>query len=131
MVPPPGGSTILFFMAPKYERLRAWQLAHAVALGVFKETEGWPKREWYGLAAHLRKTVVSIGSNIVEGQAKRGRAEYRRYVDIAIGSYNEAEFQLRLGNDLGFVTQERFETLHVTLDELGRCLYGLAKSLNG
>ena len=95
-------------MAPKYEQLRAWQLAHEVALGVCRETEEWPKREWYGLAPHLRKTVISIGSNIVEGQAKRGRAEYRRYIDIAIGSYNEAEFQLRLGKDLGFVTTERY-----------------------
>lgn len=117
-------------MAPKYEKLRAWQLAREVAISVFRETEGWPKREWYGLAAHLRKTVISIGSNIVEGQAKRGRAEYRRYVDIAIGSYNEAEFQFRLGKDLGFVPDDRFKTLQARFDELGRCLYGLAKSLN-
>jgi four helix bundle protein len=116
-------------MAPRYEQLRAWQVAHEVALKVFRETEGWPKREWYGLAAHLRKTAVSIASNLVEGQAKRGRAEYRRFVDIAIGSYNEAEFQLRLARDLGYVPADRYGLLHPRFDELGKCLYGLAKSL--
>ena len=108
MVFPRSGSTIFACMAPKYEGLRVWQVAHEVAIKLFHETEGWPKREWYGLAAHLRKTAISIPSNIVEGQAKRGRADYRRFIDIAIGSYNEAEYQLRLGRDLGYIAADRF-----------------------
>ena len=119
----------LVVMAPKYEQLRAWQVAHELTVAIFRETEGWPKREWYGLAAHLRKTTVSIGSNIVEGAAKRGIPEYRRFVDIALGSYNEAEYQFRLGRDLGFVAGERYEQLRARFDELGKCLYGLSKSL--
>jgi len=130
MVFPEEGCTSFAFMAPKYENLRAWQVAHEVALKLFHETEGWPKREWYGLAAHLRKTAISIPSNIVEGQAKRGRADYRRFIGIAIGSYTEAEYQLRLGRDLGYLTAERFSALQSRLDELGKCLYGLAKSLD-
>ena len=117
-------------MAPKYEQLRAWQVAHEITLVLFRETNGWPKREWYGLAAHLRKSAISIGSNLAEGSAKRGVREYRRYVDIAIGSYNEAEYQFRLGHELGFVAAADFHRIHERFDELGRCLYGLAKSLD-
>ena len=117
-------------MAPKYEQLRAWQLAHEVTLELFKETEGWPKREWYGLAAHLRKTAISIGSNLAVGTGKRDIPGYRKYVNIAIGSYNEAEYQFRLGRDLGYVTPARFDALKQRFDELGRCLFGLMKSLN-
>jgi four helix bundle protein len=117
-------------MGAKYENLKAWQIAHEITLVLFRETETWPKREWYGLAAHLRKTAVSIGSNLAEGTGKRTRADYRRYVDIALGSYNEAEYQYRLGRDLGYVGGERYEQLRPRFDELGRCLYGLAKSLD-
>jgi four helix bundle protein len=118
-------------MGPKYEKLRAWQVAHEVTIALFCETEGWPKREWYGLAAHLRKTAVSIGSNLAEGSAKRGVPEYRRFVDIAIGSFNEAEYQLRLGKDLGYVREGRYAALKERFAELGRCLYGLARGLDG
>ena len=61
-------------MPAKYEQLRAWQIAHEIALKLYRETESWPKREWYGLAAHLRKTATSIPSNLAEGSAKRGKA---------------------------------------------------------
>lgn len=116
-------------MPAPYERVRAWQVAHEVALLIFRETEAWPKREWYGLAAHLRKSVTSVPSNLAEGCAKRGKAEYRKFVDIAIGSYNETEYQLRLGRDLGFIPVERHAELIGRLNELGKCLYGLVRSL--
>lgn len=117
-------------MAPRYEDLKAWQFAHALTVAVFRETETWPKREWYGLAAHLRKSATSIGSNLAEGANKRGAREYRRFVDIALGSYGETEYQLRLGKDLGFVAEERFVVLKGQMDELGRCLFGLARFLD-
>lgn len=116
-------------MPANYEKLRAWQVAHEVALLLYRETEAWPKREWYGLAAHLRKTATSIPSNLAEGAGKRGKAEFRKYTDIAIGSYNEAEYQLRLGRDLGYLPEDRHALIKGRLDELGRCLYGLVRSL--
>ena len=116
-------------MPAKYEQLRAWQIAHEIALKLYRETESWPKREWYGLAAHLRKTATSIPSNLAEGSAKRGKAEFRNYVDIAIGSYAEAEYQLRLGHELGFLPIDRHTALKLRFDELGRCLYDLVRSL--
>jgi four helix bundle protein len=116
-------------MPAPYEELRAWQVAHEVTVLVFRETEGWPKREWYGLVAHIRKTVVSVPSNLAEGCGKRGNAELRKYVDIALGSYNEVEYQLRLARDLGYLEPDRHEALRPRLDELGKCLYGLVRSL--
>ncbi len=116
-------------MPAPYEDLRAWQVAHEVTLLIFRETETWPKREWYGLAAHLRKTATSVPSNLAEGCAKRGKAEYRKFVDIAIGSYNEAEYQLRLGQELGFISVARAEGIRSRMNELGKLLYGLVRSL--
>lgn len=118
-------------MPANYEQLRAWQVAHEVALLVYRETEAWPKREWYGLAAHLRKTATSVPSNLAEGCGKRGKAELRKYADIALGSYNETEYQLRLGRDLGYLSEDRHSAIRTRMDELGKCLYGLVKSLSG
>src|SRR5688572_22369507 len=112
-----------------YERFRAWEVAHQLAVAVIKETADWPKREWYGLAAQVRKASISVPSNIVEGSAKRGPAEFRRYVDISIGSLAETEYQLRLARELGFVPVERWKPLDDLCTEAGKCLHGLARSL--
>ena len=117
-------------MGPRYEQLKAWQLAHAITIAVYRETESWPKREWYGLAAHVRKTTASIGSNLAEGACKRGLKEYRRFVDIALGSYGEAEYQLRLAADLGYLAPDKYASIRTQMGELGRCLFGLARFLD-
>ena len=112
-----------------YERFTAWQLAHRLAIDVHHATAHWPKREWYGLAAQVRRASVSVSSNIVEGSAKRGRAEFRRSVDIAIGSLAETEYQLRVARELRFMTEEQWRTLDSLISELGKCLHGLSRSL--
>ena len=116
-------------MAPKYENLQAWQLAHRHVLAIFRETERWPKREWYGLSSQLRRAAVSVVSNLVEGYSKPGKPEYRRYVNIAVGSFGESEYQLRLGHELGFVADDRNAELTEIQAELGRVLHGLSRSL--
>jgi len=98
-------------------------------LAIYRETEGWPKREWYGLSSQLRRAALSIASNIVEGSSRRGRPEYARFIQIALGSFGESEYQLRLGHELGFVSAERYKVLQAVLAELGKCLHGLARSL--
>jgi four helix bundle protein len=112
-----------------YERFRAWELSHALARKVFELTAVWPKREWYGLAAQVRRASVSVPSNLVEGSAKRGRAEFRRFIDISIGSLAETEYQLRLARDLGFVGEVQWNELDGMITEAGKCLHGLARSL--
>jgi four helix bundle protein len=112
-----------------YERFKAWELSHRLAVAVYRETDGWPKREWYGLAAQLRRASISVPSNIVEGSAKRGRAEFRRFVDIAIGSLAETEYQLRLSRDLQLLPDERWKVLDALISEAGKCLHGLSRSL--
>lgn len=112
-----------------YERFKAWQLAHQFALAVFRETANWPKREWYGLAAQVRRSSLSVPSNLAEGSAKRGPAEFRRYVDIAIGSLSEAEYQLRIAHELGFLADQTWKTLDELVSEIGKCLHGLSRAL--
>jgi four helix bundle protein len=89
-----------------YERFEAWRLCHELALVTYRVTETFPKRETYGLAAQARSAAFSAAANIAEGSAKRGRREFRRYLDMSLGSLAELSYVFRLATDLGFVASE-------------------------
>jgi four helix bundle protein len=94
-----------------YERFEAWRLCHALVLETYRVTEGFPRREIYGLAAQARRAAFSAAANIAEGSAKRGPREFRRYLDISLGSLNELSYVFRVANDLGYVTSADAITL--------------------
>jgi four helix bundle protein len=104
-----------------YERLDAWHACHQVVLGVYRATESFPKAEIYGLTSQLRRAAISITANIAEGSAKRGKREFRRYLDIALGSLAELRCLLRSARDLGYLNDADWATL-VRLEERGGLL---------
>lgn len=113
-----------------YERLIAWQRAHALFLEVHRVTRWWPTEERYGLTSQVRRAAFSVPANLVEGNAKRGPAELRRYLDIAIGSLAEVRYALRAATDLGYCTKSAVSPCERLAEETGRCLFGLLRSLN-
>jgi four helix bundle protein len=94
-----------------YERLVAWQLCHELALHVYRATETFPKHELYGLTSQARRAAVSSAANIAEGSAKRGRADFRRYLDIALGSLSELSYTLLVARELGLLAVEAWTEL--------------------
>ena len=93
--------------AKSFEQLIVWQRAHQFVLGVYRLTEGFPRKETYGLSSQLRRAAVSIAANIAEGFKKRGRADKVRLLNIAQGSLEECRYYLLLTKDLNYgdVTQ--------------------------
>jgi four helix bundle protein len=73
----------------RYERLEAWQAAHQLVLLTYRVTKAFPREELYGLTSPARRAGFSVAANIAEGSAKRGPREFRRYLDIALGSLSE------------------------------------------
>src|SRR6266576_666660 len=69
-----------------YERFRAWHACDALVIAVYRATERFPRSELYGLTSQARRAAFSAAANIAEGSAKSGRREFRRYLDIAIGT---------------------------------------------
>ena len=108
-----------------FEKLKAWQCSHRLTLEVYRATEGWPKGELYGLTSQTRRAAVSVSANIAEGAAKRGRKDFGRYLDIALGSFSELTYLLRLGLDLGFITGEESQALDTVRGEAGKVIWGL------
>jgi four helix bundle protein len=99
-----------------FERLTAWQLCYRLVLETYRTTERLPKSELYSLTSQARRAAFSAAANIAEGSAKRGTKEFRRFLDISIGSLAELAFILRLSRDLGFIPGEDW----ARLDELRR-----------
>jgi four helix bundle protein len=97
-------------MAP-HKRFLAWQECHKVVLAVYKATESFPKHELYGLTSQARRAAFSSAANIVEGASRKGRNEFRRFLDISLGSLSELEYALEVAAALDYLTPESYAAL--------------------
>jgi four helix bundle protein len=112
-----------------HRKLRAFELADALALQVYQATAEFPKSEQFGLASQMRRAAVSIPCNIVEGCARPSEADFLRFLDIAYGSTRELEYQISLALRLGFLHDERHAALAAQCEEASKVLHGLIRSL--
>ncbi len=112
-----------------YERLEAWKVCYALVLEVYKATERFPKHELYGITSQARRAAFSAAANIAEGSAKRGPREFRRFLDIAIGSLAELAFTLRLSKDLGFMPDADWQQLDELRRRAGFLTWRLCRSM--
>ena len=94
-----------------YRKLRVWHRAHALVISTYALCKLLPDYEKYGLASQLRRAVVSIGANIVEGAKRRNRRDYARFLNVALGSASEVECLLHVGRDLQFFPAEEIARL--------------------
>ena len=113
-----------------YERLQAWDSAHQLVLRVYRATESWPGRELYGLTSQTRRAAFSVAANIAEGSAKRGPGEFRRFLDISLGSFAELRYALRVARDLDLLSAQEWEALRPSIDVAGKLLWGLYRKMN-
>jgi four helix bundle protein len=116
-------------MAP-YERFSAWQMAHRLALLIYKVTDAWPMEERFGVTIQVRRSALSIPTNIAEGAAKRGHREFRRYLDIALGSLSELTYLLRFSRDRGLLSTESWLELEAMRDQAGKLTWQLYCTLS-
>lgn len=105
----------LLVMLP-YERLLAWQVSYELVLATYRATETFPRHELYGLVSQARRAAFSAPANIAEGSAKQGPNEFRRFLDIALGSLAELAVIFRLAHDLRYLPDDAW----LKLDELRR-----------
>ena len=112
-----------------HTKLKAFALADEVAILVYQETRMFPKEEIYGLTSQMRRAAVSVPSNIIEGCARDGQAEYLRFLDIAFGSIREMHYQIGLAKRLGVFDNRNISILEVKISENEKVLNGLIHSL--
>lgn len=114
-------------MAKHYRELIAWQKAMLMVTYVYETTQSFPNDEKFGLVSQIRRSAVSVPSNIAEGQARNTTGEFIQFLGIARGSTAELTTQLLIAANLGYLTES--ETALKKVEEVGRLLSGLIKSL--
>jgi four helix bundle protein len=109
-------------MLKNYKELNVWQKAYKLCLHIYKVTKRFPKDEMYGLTSQIRRSAVSIPSNIAEGYGRKTTLEYVRFLYIAYGSVCELETQTMISCDLGYVGKERFQEIRQEIGDVERML---------
>ena len=100
-----------------------------MSLAVYRATTSWPSQERYGMVAQLRRAAVSVSANIAEGSARLGPREFRRFLDISLGSLAETHVYLILAKELGLLSKSQWGELETLRDHTGRLIWGLSRAI--
>lgn len=112
-----------------FRDLRVRQVGMDLAEHIYGLTDGFPRRETYGLCSQLQRAAVSIPSNVAEGHARESTKEYLRHISIAQGSVAEVQTQLELSRRLRYVTQEQLVPAMDMAEALAKQLHALRNAL--
>lgn len=116
-------------MIKSFRDLRVWQLGMELVVLVYGITDGFPKHELFGLTSQMRRSAVSVPSNIAEGHAREHRNEYLHHLSIAQASLAELETQLEIATRLGYLPADQFDNAQTQATALNRQLHALRNAL--
>ena len=114
-----------------HTKLRAFELADELAVAVYRVTASFPNKELYGLTSQMRRAVISVPSNIVEGCARDSQADYLRFLHMAFGSLRELQlhYQPSLAKRLGYLSDDDSALIEPKIVETEKVLNALIRSL--
>lgn len=114
----------------RHERLKAWQAAQSLVLATYRASGAWPSHERFGLVSQARRAAVSISANVAEGAGRRTARDFRRFLDIALGSQAELHVYIVLAKELQYMDQGAAGELEALRDHTGRLIWGLCLALD-
>ncbi len=112
-----------------YKKLEVWRKAHEFVILIYKYTKDFPRNEEYGLSSQVRRSVLSISTNIVEGQASISKREFLNFLNIANRSLVETEYLIETALDLNYLSSEKYKELEKIRSYVGALLNGLIRSI--
>jgi four helix bundle protein len=112
-----------------YKQLKVWQKAIDLTVEVYKLVKHLPKEETYVLSDQMRRAVVSIPSNIAEGQGQNSSKEFLQFLSIARGSLWELGTQMEICEQLGYLDKQQMTKAYELIIEIGKMLNALSNSL--
>lgn len=113
-----------------YQRLKIWQDAMDISVEVFEITSKFPKEELYGLVSQMRRSAVSLVSNIAEGAGRNSNGEFNQFLGMSVGSSYELETQLIISRRLNYCDAEKAEFLIERLQQNQKMTFHLKNTLN-
>jgi four helix bundle protein len=117
----------MFMRRHDFKKLKVWQDAMLLVKDIYDVTKTFPKDETFGLTQQIRRSAISIPSNIAEGCGRATDAQLKHFLDIAQGSAFEAECQLRIATMLGYLGEEKSTQLENHISEIQKMIDGLSQ----
>ena len=112
-----------------FKDLKVWEKAHLFTLSIYDVTKSFTKEEMYSLTNQLRRAASSIPANIAEGCGKNSKADLANFLNISLGSANEAEYFLILSKDLNYLPLLLFNELNDTINQIKAMLISLIQKV--
>jgi four helix bundle protein len=113
-----------------YKKLEVWKKAHELTLFVYKTMLPYfPKSEQFDLVSQTKRAAYSIPMNIVEGSGRFTEKDFAHFLDIALGSAHELEYDCLLSKDLGYIDEIIYQNINQQINEVKAMLIGLIKAL--
>lgn len=110
------------------KELKVWQRAIEISTEVYKLTADFPSEEKYGITSQLRRSSISVPSNITEGAGRNSNKEFIHFLGVASGSSSELQTQLIIARKLDLI-DSRVDGLLKEVDEIQKMIFGLQKTL--
>lgn len=112
-----------------YRDLIIWQKSVALVTRIYSATSSFPSSEMYGLTNQLRRCAVSIPSNIAEGYGRNSTADYKRFLQIAVGSLYELQTQIEIAFNLAYILKDQYDELTGLSTEIDKMTYSIIQKL--
>jgi four helix bundle protein len=116
-------------MVKSFRDLIVWQRSMQLTIAIYRMTQKFPREEIYGLTSQIRRSAVSIPSNIAEGQGRLSTGEFRQFLGIARGSNSELQTQLEIARALGIGDSKMIDEAESLSNEVGKMLSATLRSL--
>jgi len=110
-----------------FEDITAWKKAKAIAVQIYDQFD---MNKDFGFKDQIQRCAVSVMNNIAEGFERQSDKDFKRFLYIAKGSCGELRSMLSLGRELGYISEENFDSLYADTVELSRMLSGFIKKLD-
>ena len=94
-----------------FHNLLIWKRSHQFTLDIYKVSQSFPKEELFGLISQIRRAISSVPTNIAEGSGRNSNKDFAHFLQIAIGSASEVEYELLLAHDLQYINKDEYERL--------------------
>jgi four helix bundle protein len=106
-----------------------WQQSYKITLKIYKISSSFPKEELFGLSSQIRRSAVSIGSNIAEGCGRNSDPDMKKFLIISAGSCSELEYQSLLSKDLGYISEALYHEISEEIIGIRKMRYAFISRL--
>lgn len=112
-----------------YRELLIWQKSIQVVTNIYKLTRDFPKEELFGITSKMRRCAISIPSNIAEGFGRNSQGDFKRFLNISLGSTYELQTQIEISQNLEYLNTENYKYLMESCVELEKMMNSLVSKI--